>query len=358
MMSQMQDEPVKTFSIGFEAGEYYNELGYARQVAECFGTEHREFTVSPNMVEDLPKLVWHWDEPFAVSSAIPVYYLSRMAREFVTVVMSGDGADEQFAGYSRYQWDLWSERLNVVPRPLLALLKAGVDLFPSAADAKVSNQVRRAQRYMDSLMRDKDSRYVSYFTFFDEVEKSLLYTKDFGAFCNRPSSAEVLARHYMQYSGGDLNRRLYGDIKTTLPDEMLTKVDRMSMAVGLEVRSPFMDHQLVEYVATLPARFKLRGKVPKFILKKALEGLVPDNILYRPKHGFEVPIDDWLRGSLKEYALDHLSPSVLRKGGIFNPDYVEKLLKIHMSGYRNLGHKIWILLVFQVWQKVMQRGYA
>ena len=353
MMAQISDAPVKTFSVGFSGDSSYDELGFARQVADRFGTEHTECVVTPNVLDDLPVLARHWDEPFAVSSAIPLYYLARVAREHVTVALSGDGADELFAGYTRYLWDAWADRLTRLPAWSLKAVDGAIGLLPSSAAGTVTNQIRRARRFSSSLLLERDERYLSYFTFFDEEEKSRLCTPQVRELTDGCRSVDLLSDSYRPEDTSGLNRRLLGDIRLTLESEMLAKVDRMSMAVGLEVRSPFMDHQLVELACRTPARLKLNGRETKHILKRALKDDLPASILYRRKHGFEVPIDEWIRGDLRDYVGDMLAGDTLREQGIFQPHYVGELLKQHLSGNRNLGHRIWILLMFQVWYQAV-----
>jgi len=352
LMSQLSNGPVKTFSIGFEGPSYYNELEYSRLVAKQFGTEHHELMVRPDIVNILPKLVWHWDEPFAISSAIPIYYLARMAKEHVTVALTGDGGDELFAGYSRYLWDREAEVWSRIPRGMLKALSTGLGLLNPSVSNRGSNLVRRLKKYTHSLTLDRDSRYVFYMSRFKDTEKSNILSPDLNAeFQKRSVSSEsILANYYRQFDGKDnLDRRLYGDIKASLADEMLTKVDKMTMAVGLEARPPLLAHELVEFTAATPSEYKLNGRTRKYILKEAMKSIVPDTIMYRRKHGFEVPLDEWIRDELRDFTRDLLSEANIKRRGMFDHNYVNKMLDLHDNSVGNFGHHIWILLVFELW---------
>ena len=349
LMAEVSDEPVKTFSVGFQGRQHYDESPYAEAVARHLGAEHHNLTVRPDILNDLSSLVYHWDEPFAVSSAIPLYYLSKLAREHVSVVLTGDGADEQLAGYTRYWWDRSADKLSSMPQAVWRVAERVSAVLPSSAASATGNQVRRVNKFFQSMLMDPDSRYLRYFTFFSEAEKADLYSDEYRAELKLDASPDVVSRHYNGLTGGRLDRRLHGDIKTTLMDEMLTKVDKMSMAVGLEARAPFMDHTLVEFIARLPESAKLDGRLGKAALKRSLAGIIPSQHVYRKKHGFEVPIDEWLRTELLDFTMDLLSAERIRRRGIFSHTYVARLLQTHMSGYRNVGHKIWILLMFELW---------
>lgn len=352
LMSRLSSAPVKTFSVGFDDEGGANELPYARQVARHFGTDHHEIVVRPDVADLLPKLVWFWDEPFAVSSAVPTYLVSTFAREHVKVVITGDGGDEVFAGYPRYKWDRWADRAG----GLGAMIgrRAEPVLGPLASRRRPS--LRRMGRFLRSLTMAPDARYTYYVSKVDAREKRALFTPDLLAEFDRRGlrDSAVLDAAYRAFHGSDrLSRRLYGDLKTSLADEMLAKVDCMSMAASLEARPPLLDHHLVEFAATLPSSDKLRGGVSKFLLRRAAGGLLPAEILRRPKHGFEVPVGAWLRGGLKSFGEDVLFSARASSRGFWRPDAVRELWVRHQSGESGLGDRLWVLLNWELWCQVV-----
>ena len=349
VMSRMVDRPVQTFSIGFQQG-YFDETAHAREIAQLFNTEHNEFTVEANVMDFLSKLVWYCDEPFADAAALPTYALSHMAREHVTVVLTGDGGDEVFAGYQRYRSEEMADYLAKVPvvlrqgllMPLLKLLGLAVP-----ASKRLSLYIESALKRLSLADLAPDTRYLRRFWVFDHKDRELLYA---------PAWQETLIfededvyRPYFERVSGcpPLSQRLYVDIKTYLPDQMLTKVDRMTMSASLEARVPFLDHRLVEFAATVPPQMKMSWRVLKKLVREAMADMIPPNIIQRPKHGFEVPINDWFRNELKGYAEDVL----LSDHPFFDRDYLQTLLKEHAENRRNHGEKFYALLVFLVWHE-------
>jgi asparagine synthase (glutamine-hydrolysing) len=345
-MSRFMPEGFKTFSVGFSQDKYYNELPYARIVAERFGTKHYEYVVNPDIVQILPKMVSFFDEPFAVSSALPTYLLAQLARNEVKVVLTGDGADELIAGYNyRYMAVKYSPLFDKIP-----LLKSN-----------------SARSLLAKLMRDKNSkvnkfyahinvpynmRYFRYLSKFQEEEKQSLYSAELRRRAAENDSSRLFMSYYEKCPDKDrLNKWLYVDFKTSLPDEMLTKVDRMTMAFGLEARVPFLDHLLAEYLCGLPSDLKLRRMTSKYLLRKAIKDLLPKEITERPKHGFEVPLDDWMRGELKDYVRDYLNEKRIKKEGFFEWESVKRILDLHSANKFNYGHQIWMLLTFGIWHE-------
>ena len=351
LMSRLSNAPVKTFSVGFDDQDGANELPHARRVAKQFGTDHHEIVVRPDIPDLLQKLVWFWDEPFGVSSAVPTYLVSRVAREHVKVVITGDGGDEVFAGYPRYRWDRWADRaggpgamIGRYAAPMLAPLASG---RPS---------LRRAERFFLSLTMTPDARYAYYLSKIDARQKRALFTPDLLAEFDRCGlrDSAMLEAAYRGFSGHDrLSRRLYGDLKTSLADEMLTKVDRMSMAASLEARPPLLDHHLVEFAATLPSTDKLRGGVSKFLLRRAAAEMLPPDILHRPKHGFDVPVGAWLRGGMKSFGEEVLFSSRAASRGFWRPDAVRDLWDRHQAGHSGLADRLWVLLCWELWCQVV-----
>jgi asparagine synthase (glutamine-hydrolysing) len=337
-MARLSPAPVKTFSIGF-VEEDYSELRHARRVAAQFGTEHHEMIVTPDVLGIVDDLAWFLDEPFGDSSAIPTYVVSKLASQFVTVVLSGDGGDELFAGYDKYRVEARERRFEIVPRPIRRALGALAGLMPD--DMRGRNRLHHfslsgADRYLDAS------------TLFRAGQKKALFRPDAYERLSREdpwsAAAECLAR-----SGGHWLSALQDlDLKTYLPLDILTKVDRMSMAHGLETRVPLLDHPLVEFAATIPADLMLRQGVTKSIFKRAMRGILPDAVIDRPKQGFAVPLGRWFRGQLGRFVRDLLLSETCRSRGIFDVGYVERLLTRHETG-RDLDLQLWTLITFELW---------
>lgn len=338
LMSQMMSQPVKTFSIGFEE-DWYNELPYARLVAKHFGTDHHELVIQPDLISILPELVWAYDEPFADSSMLPTYYVSKLAREHVKVVLTGDGGDEIFAGYKHYRHEYVTDR---IPFPLRLLLSWGGELMPTGMRGKW----RLKQMYKDYATRGIQARPV-----FSAASRSRLYQPDYFALVSHhdPHERERGAYHMAAHLDA-VARMQYVDTHVYLPDDILVKVDRASMFNSLETRAPLLDQYLVEYVSSLPARLRVGNGVLKSLLKQVAASLVPAEILARGKKGFSMPIDQWLRGKLSTYAYDMLTSASARQRGIFRPQFVEELLKA--QAYANRGEAIWALLCLEHWFQI------
>ncbi len=345
MMASVSDAPVKTFSIGFNE-DSFNELKFARMAAERYKTEHHEFIVTPELVEVVDDLVWHFDEPFADSSALPTYMVSKMARDFVTVVLSGDGGDELFGGYTRYSIDKRRSGLGRLPAPIRSgLLRPISEALPASA-------IGRNFLYNASL--DAVDRYIDSVSHFGRLRKGSLYSADHrNALGSLEGKAEDLFRLNASKpeSQDPLARLLYLDSKTYLPSDILTKVDRMSMAVSLEARVPLLDHELIELVGAIPSRLKLHGLETKYIFKKAMEGIVPHEILYREKQGFGVPINEWINSELKDRIGEDLRAKKTAERGFFEQSYVESLIAEHARGRRDNSHLLWILWMLELWHR-------
>jgi asparagine synthase (glutamine-hydrolysing) len=348
LMRRHNSGTLRTFSIGFDE-ERYNELPFARQIAERFGTCHEEMVVRPNAMEVLSKVVWHLDEPMADPSAIPTWYVSEMCRKHLTVALNGDGGDESFAGYSRYR-----------PMPLVdcySKLPAAFRRYGVGVAADVlgrffpqSIQVERLRRLNDISLGGDGVPYTDGMSVFRDTQRRELCR---GGIFEAQAVADPLGWLRSYYRGGDarhfVDRQLQCDLAGYLPGDLLVKMDRMSMAHGLEGRSPFLDKKLMQVVARLPGDFKLRDGQLKWILKRALRGILPDEILFRKKKGFSVPLAEWFRGSLRDLSQDLLLGSRCRDRGMFNPKYVARLLTEHQAGKANHEHRLWALLCFEVW---------
>jgi asparagine synthase (glutamine-hydrolysing) len=351
MMSGMMDRPVTTCSIGFSTQEY-DESPYARQVATQFKTNHHEDVVEVQALDVLDKLAWHYDEPFADSSAVPTYYVSKMARRQVTVALGGDGGDENFAGYRRYIFDRMENRMrNLVPAPVRRTVFGPLGRwYPGLAWAP---RPLRAKATFQSLSRSPLEGYFNSISVFRPDEKGLLFTRDFEQQLADYDSLDVLRKYYEEADTTDpLSRIQYVDIKTYLPDDILTKVDRASMAVSLELRAPILDHHFMELAASMPSDLKLRGGTGKYIFKKAMEPLLPHDILYRPKQGFAIPVDRWFRGELKEMAYDLVIDR--NQDGILDRNYLSFIWKQHQAGRFDRSAYLWTVLMFRKWQQVFQ----
>jgi asparagine synthase (glutamine-hydrolysing) len=337
-MARLSPRPVKTFSIGFDEKDY-DELHYARLAARAFGTEHHELVLEPDVLSVIEDLAWDLDEPFGDPSAIPTYMVSKLAAEHVTVVLSGDGGDELFAGYDRYRVEERERRREWLPGALRRAL---------GTLARHAPERMKGRNFLRHLALDGHERYLDAATFFRREEQRELFLPDIFALV----SAGDPWREAVECLGGPdrhwLSSLQHLDMKAYLPLDILTKVDRMSMAHSIEARVPLLDHKLIEFAATIPAELKLRGGNGKYIFKRALRGLVPAPILERPKRGFAIPLGRWFRGRLGDFVRDLLLSDRARQRGFVNPAYVEKLLERNERG-RNLDCQLWILISFELW---------
>jgi asparagine synthase (glutamine-hydrolysing) len=343
LMSEVSTAPVKTFSIGFDEPAY-DELEHARLVATHFGTDHHELVVKPDAVGILDRIVSHFDEPFADSSAIPTWYVSEMARRHVTVVLSGDGGDELFGGYDRYlphprvaAFDRYSPRIG---RRLAAL---AADRLPHGA---------RGKNFLRHVGRDERGRYVDAIRFYGSDEKPALLSPEIRLLLPRPDPEIGLARHFDRFGALPWpSQMMRFDAETYLPEDVLTKVDRMSMAHSIESRVPLLDNHVIEYAASLPGAMKIRDGRRKHVLKEVAATLLPPAILARPKQGFGVPLGVWFRGNLKELFADTLlSPRSLQRG-YFQHSFVRRLVDEHVAGTRDHTLRLWQLVVFERWHQ-------
>jgi asparagine synthase (glutamine-hydrolysing) len=340
LMSQRSAEPVRTFSMGFEGDLSYDETPFARLVAAKFHTHHTEFRVRPNAIELLEKLLWHYDEPFGDSSAIPTYMVSQLAREHVTVALSGDGGDELFGGYERFAAALWADRL---PRSVFSAGHALAQIIPAPGHAK--SKMRRIRRFLEKADLPLLERYLEWNSFFSESEVRELHLAPIHV-----SLADSFSECFAQSAHCSILKRiLYLNFKTYLLDDLLVKTDRMSMAHSLEVRCPFLDTALIEWAAGLPDAFKIRGTRLKYILKRAYRGLLPKEILNRDKMGFGVPLGYWMRHELREFSHDMLLGSSARVKDLLDRTAVESYLVQHQKRVQDHGQKIWALLCLELW---------
>ncbi len=355
LMSGLMDRPVNTASIGFR-DEAFDELPYAREIAARFRTSYYEKTVDASAANILDRLAWHYDEPFADSSMVPTYYVSQVARERVTVCLSGDGGDENFAGYRRYRFEVLENRFrSVVPRslrrPVFGALGAAypkLDWLP---------RVFRAKTTLQNLALDPERGYFHTMSWLSPEKKRSLYRDPLRRELADYDSFSVMARYFARTEGWDpLSRVQYVDIKTFLVDDILTKVDRASMAHSLEVRVPLLDHEVMEFAATLPSTFKLRGGTAKYVLKKAVKDLLPRETLTRTKMGFSVPLARWLRGDLKSLFEERMFAKDSFVGELFDPAPIRSWWDRHQSGASDFAPELWSLLVLESWGRRFIRG--
>jgi len=352
LMSKLAHEPVKTFSIGF-ADRRWDERPYARLAARKFGTAHHEFLVHPDALKMLPELVRHYGEPYGDSSAVPTFYLSRVTRDQVTVALTGDGGDELFAGYPRYLATKAASALDKLG-PLRRLLGSPLwRLVPASVEQKTL--LRRAKKFALAAGSPLQ-RYYQWIAIFDDEEKRALYEPEF-AERTGPGSLKVLEELYAAAGTEDpVAAVAYADLLSYLPGDLLTKIDVASMSVGLEARSPFLDHPFVEFALTIPARLKLRRATGKWLLKRAFADLLPNEILIRDKMGFGVPISSWFRGPLADYLRQVLlAPRSLERGR-FRPDALREIVEKHIAGKADNGYKLWNLLNLELWERAAEEG--
>ena len=337
-MARLDPGPVKTFSIGFAEPDY-DEAGHARLVAERFGTEHHELLLEPDALEIIDDLAWYLDEPFGDPSAIPTYMVSKLASRHVTVALSGDGGDELFAGYDKYRVEARERRYRFLPAPARRLAGALGEALPDGA---------RGRNFLRHLALVGHERYLDASTLFRRDQKERLFRDDVFALLAQHDPWRAEAQHLVAANGRWLSALQYLDLKSYLPLDILTKVDRMSMAHSIEARVPLLDHKLVEFAATIPPELNLRGGTTKYVFKQAMRGILPDAIIDRPKHGFAVPLGHWFRGRLGSFVRELLLSERSRRRGIFNAAYIERLVRRLELG-RELDFHVWTLISFELW---------
>ncbi len=355
LMTREMSYPVKTFSIGFNEASF-DELKFARATAQHFGTEHHEFVVTPDVCKIVEEIVWHHDEPFADVSSVPTYMVSKLASEHVKVVLSGDGGDELFAGYERYTQDRRKARFEKIPGLVKKnILRPLSQVLPRGAYGK---------NFLRHISLDAPSRYVDSISFFHPELQRELFSRQTRHRLAQYESDNSYQQIYAAPQGADHTARLlYLDSKTYLPGDILTKVDRMSMAHSLESRVPLLDHKLIEFATNIPSHLKLHGLTTKHILKQAVTGLIPDEIIHRRKQGFDVPIREWFKHELRELLHDTLLDRKTRERGYFNERTITSIIKEHERGRRNYARHLWGLLTLELWHRAFidrqpQPGFA
>jgi asparagine synthase (glutamine-hydrolysing) len=353
MMARVGGRTVKTFSIGFSAREY-DETYYARMVAERYATDHTELVVEPDAVAVLPRLVWHFGEPFADSSAVPTYYVAQMARREVTVALNGDGGDECFLGYSRYKAMRYLSWFDGIPGRSSAEFERLLGLAPPIMQRRY--KISRIREVLRVAKDHPGRRYAHTLASFTDADKPDCYTGAMREQLGR--SALELLDPYFEAGDGLVAAANRADIHTYLPDDLMVKVDVASMAHGLEARSPLLDHLFLEWAVAIPDRVKLAHGITKALFKSAMRPYLPRKLLYRRKMGFSCPIDHWFRNELKELAYDTLLSRQSRERGLFRPNYVRQLLDEHCRSAANHHARLWALLMLELWFRMWLDGPA
>ena len=348
-MAEASPEPVKTFSIGFH-DPTLDERELARATASHFETEHHEIVVEPNAIEIIPDIIRHYGEPFADATAIPTFYLAQMARRHVTVALNGDGGDETFAGYRRYVAALTAGRLDRAPRTARRALAGLSRRLP--AGGRIDSSLNRVRRLGTTLAMDPHDRYLAYMTELQGLHRGEIYTDAFHEALGESRVAGFTREPWMRSSAGDpLDFMLDVDSATYLPDDLLVKVDIATMAHSLEGRSPLLDHEFMQFAATLPRHLKIDGRETKAGLRRALRGWVPDEVLDAPKRGFQPPLARWFRGDLKQFAREVLLDPLTERRGIVDSAAVRRLLDRHESRQADNSQGIWTLLILELWHR-------
>ncbi len=352
VMSKLSKDPIKTFSIGFEE-KSYSELQYSEVISKKFGTDHYTKNLSPDIEKLVLFLSDFLDEPLGDFSNFPTYLVSKTAREKVTVVLSGDGGDEIFGGYEHYIAQKIAGLIDKFPlRMMHKALSRMTWLFPPSELKK--GFVNRIKRFSEGLENDYRNRHFRWMIFLSDLQKSNLYSD---RMLKEEYNSELFSRdpisEYFNLSENfkGINRDLYLDLKTYLVDNILVKVDRMSMATSLEARVPLLDHKMVEFAFSLPPGLKLKGKTTKYFFKEAMRGILPDSIIDRRKEGFSIPIKNWLKKDLKDLMLEYLSEKRVKEGDFFNYKYVEKMINEHLNNRQNHAHRLWSLILFNIWRE-------
>jgi asparagine synthase (glutamine-hydrolysing) len=354
LMSEFSLKPVKTFTIGFQ-DEDYSEIKYARIIAKRFNTDHHEIFVKPDAMKILPKLIWLYNEPYGDSSCIPTYYVSEATRRYVTVALNGDGGDESFAGYIRYKGMKLAEAMGNIPHFLLMPLVQAIKVLRSIKRFKERSLLDYMNNFLQTMVEypDYHKRYVRWISYFTDEDKEKLYSRELLDVVGNINSYSFLTNIIENSTAKDiLDKILNTDVLSYLPEDLLVKMDIASMGNSLEARSPLLDHNLMEWAASIPVNFKLSGFTNKFVFKRTLSKILPRGILQRKKMGFAVPIGRWFRNELKGFVYEVLLDNNGINMDFFNKDYIDRLLNEHISGKANHQFRIWALLNFELWHKM------
>ncbi len=354
LMSEFSDHPVKTFSVGFEESDF-SEIQYARVVARRFNTSHNEFIVKPDIISILPKLVWHYNEPFGDSSMVPTYYVARETKKYVTVALNGDGGDENLAGYTRYWQTQVLEKIFNIYKKNPFLRKEILKFFVRQYNRHPSSTFNRIWKWLDDVEKSGfDYAYARRLIAFSNDLKNKFYSEEMKEKVQN-SDCLALVRDIWS-SAGDiclLEKMLATDFNLYLPDVLMVKMDIACMANSLEARSPFLDNEFVELVASFPADLKVRRMTSKYILKRKLKGFLPEEIISRKKMGFGIPVGRWFRKELKQFVNEILLDNASLSRGYFDPQAVMKMVEDHTSGRIDHTSRIWLLIILEMWHKIV-----
>jgi len=357
LMSSIMERPVKTYTVGFDYGNNFDETAYARKVSKDFRTEHHELILKPDVTELLDKIIWHLDEPIADPAIIPTYLISKLASQDVTVVLTGEGADELFVGYGHYAQRRVEWKMEVAGRLPIFFQKQLFELFKKLPKKMKGHYfITHYAPYTGMPFERRYLKTISCWAF-NRFHKESLYTDDM---CNRIDENQVerdMEYYYQRVKDYDiLSKMQYLDIKFWLADDLLMKVDKMSMANSIEARVPFLDRDLVEFVTSIPCKTRMGGHRLKNIFKKSMQSLLSPEIIDRKKHGFDVPISQWIRSELKNYIQEMLSESTVVKRGYFRYEYIKSILDRHNSQREDWSWQIWSLLNFEIWHRIFIDG--
>ena len=356
MMKKLNVKDINTYSVGFQYDIIGNETAYARKVSDIFGTKHHEFLIKPDIVRELPNIVWHLDEPLADPATVPIYFLSKEAKKTVTVILSGDGADELFAGYDQYKFMNLGNKMGFVPKAIRKnVIPAIVKVTPSKLLDKVykyssatgSKIYDRFGKFISCIGEDKARAYIEVISVFDEEEKSKLLKEPYK---NIKNPYDELNKEYFSNNNDFLSQLTYMDLKTYLPEDLLMKPDKMCMAFSIEARVPFLDYRLVECAFNIPSKLKLNGTATKYIMKKSFRNLLPREILHRKKQPFQVPLDKWMSKDLKDYFKNLISSRINDR--FFDRDYVKKIFDNYNRSKLFYGRQIWSIGIFNIWYRL------
>ncbi len=345
LMSDILEEPVKTFSVGFAAGQQRDELPYARQVADRFGTDHHEIVVqASDLAEHAQQVMWHLDQPIADQATIATYMVAKLAAQHVKMVCTGEGGDELFAGYARYGGERFSSLAGFVPSAVGRLVQRSLPLLPGGRRAKIALHAL--------AIRNEPERFANWFCMYNSLSKQQVLSATLRQSLHGHHTYELIAEHLSRTTARQpLNRMLYTDSKLWLVDYLLLRGDKLTMANSLEARVPLLDHKLVEFAAKLPVRLKLKGSIRKYLLKKVASRWLPDEIIHRKKEGFTIPLDHWLRHEMRPLMRDTLSRDALQRRNLFDTNYVERLVREHESGFADHGALLWGLMSVEIWHE-------
>ena len=353
LMARNSERPVKTFSIGYKDMPLFDETRYSREVARFNKTEHYEFKLDyKDILDSFPAVLETLDEPFADSSAVPTYAVSQETKRHVTVALAGDGADELFAGYRMYQGEYLAKYYSILPDIMKEkIIEPFINFLPGSREKKHSEYIRRLKKFTNGMSGSLAERFYGWQEIFSPGTRQKLIKHHLQDGISFQAGQEIISQKLSELAGDNINRMLYVDVKNSLPGDMLTKVDLMSMRNSLEVRVPFLDHEVVELAFEMEGSVKLKGLKRKYILMETFKDILPPMLHNRPKWGFEMPIGAWLRRELKFLIDDFLSRDFVNKQGIFEYDIIDGLIKKHMSKKMDYSLQLWNLIVFQHWHK-------